>query len=104
MPFPFSLVFRPGTVLAGQLEGSLEELSKTFNTVESAPRFLRSKSRVSWSIACIGRLTSFLNGMDTSRLLEMFSVRQQVEVDASFKIDKESLERWEGLKGSPRDP
>ena len=26
------------------------------------------------------------------------------EVDASFKIDKESLERWKYLKGSKREP
>ena len=99
--FPIQPV-RPGSVFAGQLEGSLEELSKTFNTEKRSAISPFQKSgvmvnRVYWTTDVIpewdGNFTTLGDVLQPNK-----------EVDASFKIDKETLERWEYLKGAKREP
>ena len=99
--FPIQPV-RPGTVLAGQLEGSLEELSKTFNAEKRSAVSPFQKSgvmvnRVYWT-------TDVISEWDGNFATLGDVLQPNKEVDASFKIDKESLERWKYLKGSKREP
>ena len=99
--FPIQPV-RPGTVLAGQLEGSLEELSKTFNAEKRSAISPFQKSgvmvnRVYWT-------TEVISEWDGNFATLGDVLQPNKEVDASFKIDKESLERWKYLKGSKREP
>lgn len=92
----------PGSVLAGQLEGSLEELSKSFNAEKRSAVSPFQKAgvmvhRIYWTTNVI---PEWYGGFATMGDI----LQPNKEVDASFKIDQESLERWAYLKGSKREP
>lgn len=92
----------PGSVLAGQLEGSLEELSKSFNAEKRSAVSPFQKAgvmvnRIYWT-------TNVIPEWDGDFATMGDILQPNKEVDSSFKIDKESLERWAYLKGSKREP
>ena len=99
--FPIQPV-RSDTIFTGQLEGSLEDISRTFKTEKRSATSPFQKSgvmvnRVYWTTDVIPEWDgNFTNLGDV--------LQPNKEVDASFKIDKESLERWEYLKGAKREP
>ena len=97
--FPIQPV-RPGSVFAGQLKGSLEELSKTFNRKQSAiSPFQKSES---WSTRVLDDRRHPGVGWKLYQSRRCSAAQQGSP--CGFKIDKESLERWEYLKGAKREP
>ena len=91
-----------GSILAGQLEGSLEDISKSFNAEKRSADSPFQKSgvmvdRVFWTTNVIPEWDG--NFTTIGDILQPIK-----EVDESFKIDRESLERWVYLKGAKREP
>jgi len=98
--FPIQPV-RLGFVYAGQLKGSLEALSKSFNAEKRSAISPFQKSGVMvnreyWTTDVIPEWDG-----DFATLGDI--LQPVFEVDSSFKIDRESLERWEYLKGAKRE-
>ena len=85
---------------AGRL---IEELSKTFNAETQRDFSVSQKSGVMVNRVYSG-LTDVISEWDGNFATLGDVLQPNKEVDVSFKIDKESLERWKYLKGAKREP
>ncbi len=99
--FPIQPI-QPELVLAGELEGSLEEISTSFNSTKRGQPSPFQKSgvmvnRLYWTTNAIPEW-----GGDFATLGDVLQPNKNV--DASFNIDKETIERWVYLKGAKREP
>ena len=92
----------PLAILAGEIEGSLEQVSKHFNAEKKKALSPFQKAgvmvnRVYWT-------TNVIPEWDGDYLTLGQILQPNKQVDASFKISKDDLDKWTYLKGAKREP
>ena len=92
----------PLAILAGEIEGSLEQVSKHFNAEKKKALSPFQKAgvmvnRVYWT-------TNVIPEWDGDYLTLGQMLQPNKQVDASFKISKDDLDKWTYLKGAKREP